>query len=425
MDIRSPVKLNGNELRNAHVETLTADPSLLTSADNGRVWYRSDTKQLKFYDGSVVHVVRDGVTLITSADIQDGTITDADVAAANKDGTTGTPSMRTLGSGAQQALAGTTRLDQIAVPTADISLNTHKLTNVVDPSGPQDAATKAYVDASAQGLDVKQSVRVAAGAGTSGSNVATVTTASGAATAVNLTTANGQLDGIQLVVGDRILLFDSAAPQTWAGIYTVTGGTGSSSGSLTVARATDANTSAEVTAGLFVFVEDGSFNSDSGWVLTTNNPITLNTTTLQFAQFSGAGQITAGAGLTKFGNLLDVGAGPGIAVAADSVGIENAGVLTIAHGGTGASTAAAARTALGIVGRYATSFGDGGSLSFTIPGATHGFGTGDLIVQVFDQTVSPRVQVFPDVSINQFSFDVTLAFSTPPALLGIRVVVIG
>ena len=57
---------------------------------------------------------------------------------------------------------------------------------------------------------------------------------------------------------------------------------------------------------MFVWVEEGSANADQGYVLTTNNVITLNTTDLTFTQFSGAGQITAGNGLTKSGNTINV-----------------------------------------------------------------------------------------------------------------------
>ena len=71
-------------------------------------------------------------------------------------------------------------------------------------------------------------------------------------------------------------------------------------------RATDADSSAEVTSGLFVFVEQGTLNSDNGFVLTTDGSITVGSTALVFTQFSGAGQIVAGAAITKSGNTLDV-----------------------------------------------------------------------------------------------------------------------
>ena len=57
---------------------------------------------------------------------------------------------------------------------------------------------------------------------------------------------------------------------------------------------------------MFCVVEEGTVNGDNGFVLTTNDPITLDTTNLTFAQFSGAGQIIAGDALSKSGNTLNV-----------------------------------------------------------------------------------------------------------------------
>jgi hypothetical protein len=74
---------------------------------------------------------------------------------------------------------------------------------------------------------------------------------------------------------------------------------------------------------MFTFVSEGTVNADSGWVLTTNDTITLNTTNLTFAQFSGAGQIAAGDGLTKSGNTINVVGTAGRIVAnADSVDLD-------------------------------------------------------------------------------------------------------
>lgn len=175
----------------------------------------------------------------------------------------------------------TSRLDQMAAPTASVSLNSQKITSLGTPTADGDAATKAYVDAIKQGLDIKDSVRVA--------------------TTANITLSAPQtIDGVSVVAGDRVLVKDQS--------------TGSENGIYVVAteawtRAVDADASADVTAGLFVFVAEGSTYADSGWVLTTNDPITLGTTALTFTQFSGAGQITAGTGLSKSGNTLSVSFG--------------------------------------------------------------------------------------------------------------------
>ena len=230
----------------------------------------------------------------------------------------------------------TSRLDQMAAPTATVSLNSQKISNLADPAAAQDAATKAYVDATRQGLDVKDSVR--------------------AATTANITlSATQTVDGVALVAGDRVLVKDQSTASA-NGIYVVAAGAW--------VRATDADTSAKVTGGMFTFVEEGTANADTGWVLTTNNPITLGTTSLAFTQFSGAGQVAAGAGLTKTGNSLDVGAGTGIQVNADDIALSGQALAfhNLAISGIVARTAAntvAARTLTGTTNRLTVTNGDG------------------------------------------------------------------
>ena len=167
------------------------------------------------------------------------------------------------------------------------------------------AATKAYVDATAQGIDVRASCRVAS------------------TTDIVLATGGTQtVDGIVTVAGNRVLVKDQTASAE-NGIYVVAAGAW--------ARATDADSSVEVTAGMFTFVTEGTANADTGWVLTTNDVINLGTTGLAFSQFSGAGAVVAGNGLTKTGNTLDVGtvSSDRIVVNADNIDL---GQPTITNG---------------------------------------------------------------------------------------------
>jgi len=209
----------------------------------------------------------------------------------------------------------TSRLDQMAAPTSSVAANSQKIVALADPTAAQDAATKAYVDATKAGLDLKDSVRLATAAALpANTRTANVLTAS----------ANGALtvDGVAASLDDRVLVKDEATSAN-NGLYFVTA-IGDATNPWTLTRATDADASAEVTGGLYTFASEGTANSDTSWVLTTNDPITLNTTGLSFTQFSGAGQITAGAGLSKTGNTINTGAGTGITVNADDVAIDTA-----------------------------------------------------------------------------------------------------
>jgi len=182
---------------------------------------------------------------------------------------------------------------------------------VVVPSGYEDRtgfsdsslANKAYVDQVAQGLDTKPSVRVATTANLS-ATYSNGTAGVGATLTNSGTQAALTLDGVTMVAADRVLVKDQTDASE-NGIYVVTNiGSGSTNWILT--RATPEDQPAELSGGSFVFVEEGTANANNGYVFThTGNP-TFGTTNLDVAQFSGAGQITAGAGLTKTGNQLDV-----------------------------------------------------------------------------------------------------------------------
>lgn len=198
--------------------------------------------------------------------------------------------------------------------SGNIDVNNAKIINLATPTQATDAATKGYVDATKSGLDLKESVRVATTANLTA-------TAAGSGATRTLTNSGTQaalsIDSINLVQGDRVLVKNQTAGED-NGIYVVTD-VGSVSTNWVLTRASDASTNAQVNPGLFVFVEQGTTNGDNGYVLTTDGPITLDTTPLTFTQFSGAGQLVAGAGLTKTGNTIDVVAGDGIVVNADNV----------------------------------------------------------------------------------------------------------
>ena len=152
--------------------------------------------------------------------------------------------------------------------------------DVADPTGNTHAASKGYVDSVAQGLDVKDSVRAAS------------------TTDVNTSSAPSSLDGVSLANGDRVLLKDQATPSQ-NGIYVF------SSAGAALTRAVDMDASGEF-VGAFFFVEEGTANSDQGFVCTTNGPVTVGSTNITFSQFTGTGQISPGAGLSKSANTINV-----------------------------------------------------------------------------------------------------------------------
>lgn len=223
-----------------------------------------------------------------------------------------------LSSGFLATLIETTGVNAFA---ADQSMGGNHLTNLADPVSASDAATKNYVDSVAQGLDVKDSVRAATTAPLPAVTYANGTGGVGATLTAN---ANGALpaqDGVTLVLNDRILVKDQVAGLQ-NGLYFVSQ-VGDGSHPFILTRTTDADSNAEVTAGLFTFVEEGTTQMDSGWVLTTTNPITVGTSSLDFTQFSGAGSITAGSGLQKVGNTISVLAGGGISLSTPTAGSVN------------------------------------------------------------------------------------------------------
>ena len=219
------------------------------------------------------------------------------------------------------------RLDEMANPTSDVDLNSQKITNLADPVNATDAVNKQYADALTNGLDIKDSCLVA--------------------TTANITLSGTQtIDGVSVSAGKRVLVKDQSTGSE-NGIYLCAAGSWS--------RSTDADGNDEVTAGLFTFIEQGSVNGDAGFVLTTDDPITVGTTALAFTQFSGAGSVSAGDGLTKSGNTLsaDLKSNGGVVIESGELAVDLAassitGTLAVSDGGTGATSASAARTALGV-----------------------------------------------------------------------------
>ena len=543
----SDIDLNENEIKNAKMEVHSSDPTL--GNFEGRLIYQSTHKTLKVHTGSAFRLMvyevasSTGALTVTSSNgsvslaIADATTSASGLMSASdktklddatnantaskivqRDGSgnfsagtitasltgnvtgdvtgdvTGTVSSVAnhdtddLSEGASNlyytdARVRANRLDQLAAPTGDLSLNSQKITNLADPTADNDAANKSYVDAARSGLDVKASVKVA--------------------TTADITLSGTQtVDGVALSAGDRILVKDQS-PGSENGIYVVAAGAWS--------RSTDADANAEVTPGLFTFVEQGTVNADRGYVLTTDGTITVDTTALTFTQFSGAGQIVAGDGLAKSGDTLSVGVddstieidsdnlrvkdagitaakiasaiagdgltgGAGSALAVDplaagglqissnqlSIKLDSnsalslssngltvastiagsgltlssgvlsvdavsltsgvSGTLPLANGGTNATSASAARTSLDVPRKFVAAV-PSGSTSATV---THNLGTSDIIVQVYEVSSGENVLVDiarVDSGDSASDNDVTMTFSVAPSSNQYRVVI--
>ena len=152
--------------------------------------------------------------------------------------------------------------------------------SVATPTSDNHVANKSYVDSVASGLDVKDSVRAASTGN------------------VTLTAPGASIDGVTMAANDRVLLKNQSSGDE-NGIYVWT------ALDATMARASDMDGTDEF-VGAFFFVEEGTINSDQGFVCSTNGTIVVDTTSIAFTQFTGTGQLTAGAGLSKSGNTLTV-----------------------------------------------------------------------------------------------------------------------
>ena len=195
----------------------------------------------------------------------------------------------------------------------NVNMNSFNIINLATPVNDTDAATKAYVDSTAQGLDPKASVVYATTTSIFGSGYTYNNGTSGVGATITSST-NGALsiDGSTPTVSSRVLIKDEVGAfvntttqsAAFNGIYVVTQ-VGSGAAPFILTRSTDFDVGTEM-AGAFTFVEQGTVNADTGWVATVNAPVTVGTTQIIWSQFSSAGSYTAGTGLTLVGNQFNI-----------------------------------------------------------------------------------------------------------------------
>lgn len=186
--------------------------------------------------------------------------------------------------------------------TNHLDANNNRVTNLSDGVNPQDAATKAQLDAAVQGLKWKEPVR--------------------AATTANTTLSGTQtIDGIAVVAGDRVLAKNQTTGSA-NGIYVVASGAWS--------RSTDMDASSEV-LGAAVFVSEGTVHGNQQWQMTSDGPIVIDTTSLTWTQINAGASYSAGNGITISGAQIAVDPSVVARKASATIGDGTATTITLTH----------------------------------------------------------------------------------------------
>lgn len=356
------VNFSGNEARNLVIANLAADPG---SPTEGRIYYNTTTKRLTIWNGTTW-----GLTATDSL-LLNGQNAAFYLSRANHTGTQTASTISDLSTTVQAY-----RLDQFAVPTAALSLNSQRITNLADPVSAQDAATMGWVQTqvnnAAAGIDAKASVRLK----TTGND-----TLSGLAAR----------DGVTPSAGDRVLV-GSQTTASANGVYIAAAGAWT--------RATDGDNNNEMTPGAFWYVEEGTLYGKTQWRIENTGAIVVGTTAITINQFGGAAVSYTG-----------------------SLGVQLVGqdfrAQVVASGGIQAVTGGLQVDTTIVTRKFATSIGNGSLTSIPV---THNLGTKDVQVSMRVNATDEWVMtswVATDVNT------VTFTFASAPASNAIRVVIQG
>lgn len=252
----------------------------------------------------------------------------------------------------------------------------NKIINAPTPTQPGDVVPKSYADAIAQGVIYKQAVQAAAAV--ADGNIA-------------INAAPATLDGVNLANGMRVLLLNQTAPAQ-NGIWVFNGA------GAPMTRPADFAPNSQMEPGTAVFVEHGTTNADRLFGLIASANVTVDTTAESWSPLAGTGGVSVNAPLTMAGNTISLNGG---------------NPLPLANGGTGAATAAGARTSLGAPGKFAASIGDGATTTFSV---AHNLGTTDVTCQVFDMATG-NLEIVQTTVIDANHVQVG-AFGVAPAAAG-------
>lgn len=392
MQVFTFLDLAKNELRNGRLHNLGSDPTP-AAGDLGYVFYRSDTKQLKVWNGTTFDLLNLANSVAGTAPITAsiaagvltvsisaasggaaGSMSSAHYTLVNNATAVNTGGALVLRDGSNNFAAGT-----ITAALTGTASNATQLNNQSDTfylaranhTGTQLAATISNLAATVQAYSLSTFAAPTSALAAGGfriTGVADPTSAQDAATKnyvdsvaagfdvkasvrvastgpITLATgmtSSSTVDGTALALGDRVLLKNQATASE-NGVWIVTAGAPT--------RSTDMNGNSGsgsngTNPGSFVFVEQGTTLSATAWVLVTQAPITINTTGLTFSQVGASVAYTAGNGINLGGNSfsavgttnrISVGAG-GIDIAATYVGQTSITTLGTVTAGTWTGT---------------------------------------------------------------------------------------
>jgi len=375
--------MNKQEIQNVAIQTLASAPS---SPVIGQIYFNSVDLELYIWNGTAWGLVA------TDSQKLNGQSASYYLSRTNH---TGTQLASTISDFDTQVR--TNRLDQMAAPTANISLNGYKITSAADGTASTDLINKGQLDAAIQGLTNKHTADYATTAALATNTYSNGTSGVGATLTGN---SNGALsvDSASPAAGDTVLV-KNETDKTHNGLYAVTqAGSGGTPYILT--RVSEMDTAAEF-SGAMVAIRLGTANAGSLWLLTAGDPFVVGTTDAEFTHINSAVAFTAGDGIDITGTVITVKLASGGGLQFNGSGEIEAIDVYSDH-------------------KYAATIGDGSTQSFTI---THNLGTRDITLAVY-AVGSPYAHVWIEARSTTTN-TATIIFGTVPTTNQYRVVITG
>lgn len=385
--ILTPLDMQMNELKHVVIHNWAAPPSVFTPKE-GQPYYDTVLKAVYIWNGAV-WACTDATKLVGAIPI--AALVTNPLTRANH---TGTQTASTISDFSATVVAH--RLDQLAVPTSDVSINNRKLLNVAPPVAGTDGTNKDYVDALIQGIRTKPTATAATAAALPTSNYANGTAGVGAtltAQAVGALTVDSYL-----VKANDLVLVKNEVAGFRNGLYVVTN-PGSASVAWVLTRAAGMDIASEFTGGLIAVEDEGSTNANTLWLCNVSTAIVVGTTSITFVRLNNPTVITGDQGVQVSANVA-------------SLKLQTASGLVTDATGVAIDKTVVARKASGTIGN-----GVSAAIVFT-----HSLNTLDVSVTIRDVASGDEV----DCHVNHTTTDtVTLNFGTAPAANQYRVTVFG